>query len=284
MNKSKPKIDILLALYNSSQFLDDLIQSIIKQSYTNWRLIVRDDGSTDNTQEIIKSYQENYPEQFEIIDNRNEKNLGPKLSFSELLKNTSSEYIMFCDHDDVWFPNKIELTLKKMLELEVKYPLKPLLVHTDLVVVDQDLNLLYPSFIKRSKLNPSFDSNIYYLAVSNVATGCTVMINRQAKEISCPIPTNAIMHDWWISLNVSFFGKIGYIAEPTLFYRQHAMNNVGAKKINFSYYLNRMMDINKTIKENISMYKMIKSLNFKLNPGLLVLAKLRIIVYKNFHF
>ena len=107
-------IDILLSTYNGEVFLGELIDSVMGQTYQDCRLLVRDDGSTDGTLGILRTYQDNYPQRI-VLTNDMLGNVGVIKSFELLLANSSSEYIMFCDQDDVWLPNKVELSVLKMI-------------------------------------------------------------------------------------------------------------------------------------------------------------------------
>ena len=142
-------ITILLATYNSGPYIREQIDSILAQTYSDWKLVVRDDLSTDNTVEIINEYICRYPDKISILDNHGESKRA-YLNFVELLKNVESEYYMFCDHDDVWLPNKIDLSIQRMKEIE-KQDI-PVVVHTDMKVVDQDLNTINESFWKYSRI------------------------------------------------------------------------------------------------------------------------------------
>jgi len=224
-----PSIDILLATYNGGRFLNDQIQSILNQNHLDWRLIIRDDGSTDDTAEIIRNYALNYPEKILVI-NDSEHTMGACGNFGRLLEHTTADYVMFCDQDDVWLPRKIELTLRKMNVMEKTYGQDmPLLIYTDMKVVDDDLSVIANSFWRNQAFNPNIGRSLSRFLVSNVATGCTVMINRQLKDLAVPLPQEALMHDWWVGLVSSALGKNDYLDEATVLYRQHALNVVGAK-------------------------------------------------------
>ncbi len=129
-----------------------------------------------------------------------------------------AEYIMFCDQDDVWKNDKIEKTLAKMQSMEQTYPHRPILIHSDLSVVDRELHLLHKSYWIYQHIDPSKDA-INRLIFHNTVTGCTMMINRKLAQKAKVIPDEAIMHDWWIVMVASVFGHIGYIDEPLIFYR-----------------------------------------------------------------
>ncbi|WP_457786539.1 glycosyltransferase family 2 protein [Geobacillus sp. Geo 8.1] len=248
-------VDILLSLYNGERYLEPLLDSLLKQTYQNWKLIVRDDGSTDSSLGIIRNYIKRYPNKIVLIEDN--KKLGPSQSFAELLNYSNAQYIMFCDQDDIWLPKKIELTLNKMYELESVYKNTPLLVHTDLKVVDEKLRIIDQSFFKFQHLNPELQ-DLNSLLIQNNVTGCTVMINAELKKLSMPIPKEAIMHDWWVALVASSFGKIGYINTPTILYRQHSNNNIGARKYSFKYFFSRIGKLEDSIQSNRKIIKQSK--------------------------
>jgi glycosyltransferase involved in cell wall biosynthesis len=240
------QIDILLSTYNGSKYLQELLLSLLGQTYKNWKLFIRDDGSTDRTMDIINHYTKEYPNKI-IYINDTHHHLGTSQSFSKLLAYSQSEFIMFCDQDDVWLKYKIEVTLEKMVQLEKESPNQPLLVHTDLVVVDKDLQIISNSFWRYQKLNPSYDS-LNNILVQNVVTGCTMMMNRRLKELSYPIADNAIMHDWWIALVASIYSGIYYVRVAPILYRQHDGNNIGAQGYTVRNFISRYDKVKDSIK------------------------------------
>lgn len=233
-----------MATYNGEKYIEEQLKSIINQTYQDWRLIISDDASKDRTVAIIKQYQRKYPRK--IFLHVNDKPTGSaKNNFYHLLDYIENDYVMFSDQDDVWLNNKISKTYNKMLEMEKKYGSKiPLLVHTDLCVVDENLQVINKSFCymqgidyKRNKLNN--------LLVENIATGCSMMINRALVNLLYLKPHNSVMHDAWIALIASTFGHIGFIRESTILYRQHGDNCVGAKNVHeLSYYINKFFQRN----------------------------------------
>ena len=176
---------------------------------------------------------------------RTEGKGGSKENFWALCQEAvkmDADYFMFCDQDDVWNPDKIEITLKRMQKVEKKNPKKPVLVHTDLEVVDQNLNSLGASFVRYRALDAKITA-INRLLVQNNVTGCTMMINRPLLEKALKLSNiSAIaMHDWWFSLVASLFGEISFIDQATIKYRQHGDNVVGATKVNTpSFILQRL--------------------------------------------
>ena len=128
------RLAILLGTYNGGRFLREQLDSLFAQTMKDFQLYIRDDGSTDDTMLIVKEYQQLHPNIVKVEDEG--KNLGAKGNFERLLALTDADYYMFCDQDDVWLPDKIEVSFAKMKQMEQRYGDIPLLVHTDLEVVD----------------------------------------------------------------------------------------------------------------------------------------------------
>jgi glycosyltransferase involved in cell wall biosynthesis len=220
------RINILMATYNGERFIEQQLQSIIGQTYKNWRLFIRDDASTDETLNIIRNYQIK-DERIQLITD-NLGNLGSCQNFSLLMNSikNSSGYIMFTDQDDVWLPDKISDTLNEMTFIEDKYGKKyPLLVYTNFSYVDEELKLI------SSKKNFSA-TKIKNLRFTNILAqspiyGCTVMLNKKLADVIKYIPSTAENHDYWIALVASAFGKISYLNKKTILYRQHGKNISG---------------------------------------------------------
>lgn len=235
-------VDIALATYNGGAYLSEFFDSLLKQKYPFWRVIVRDDGSTDNTTEIIRAFERSFPDRIVVI-NDELGNLGTTGNFNQILQYSNTEYVMLADQDDVWLPTKVEHTLSVMQSLSKKFGSDmPLLVHTDLRVINAQGDVLAPSFWEYQNLEPNFSKLLNRLLVQNVVTGCTVMINRALLERALPIPAEAIMHDWWLGLVAAAFGKVGYIEEATILYRQHGANDIGAKHWGLPYILRKLRE------------------------------------------
>lgn len=232
-------IDILMATYNGEQYLEEQLDSILQQSYQNWTLIIRDDCSKDNTVEIIKKYQQQYPEKIVLLQAESPSGSAQN-NFFELIRYErmyrDAEYIMFSDQDDVWLFEKIQHTLNCMKKVGQQYAEElPLLVHTDLKVVDAALNEISPSLFAMQNMDYRLDK-FNNILVQNVVAGCTMMVNRALLSYLDTIPKNAIMHDMWLALIASAFGKIGFVEQTTMLYRQHGKNASGAKDVNSLRY------------------------------------------------
>lgn len=247
-------ISVLLATYNSSLYLRAQLDSLFSQTNQDFKLFVRDDNSTDCTLEILQEYQKRYLGRVYIIDNQG-RSLRAYNNFVELLSKVNSAYYMFCDHDDIWLPNKIQISLNRMLELESKNPNTPIVVHTDMKVVDQNLNVICDSFWKYSNLLPDH-TKFEEMVLCNSANGCAMMFNDKAKTVALPNVSFATMHDMLVNQSVAASnGIISAIKIPAVLYRQHIDNVVGAKKRDLKYYVHKIKNIQILLKDNVLCYK-----------------------------
>ncbi len=227
-----------MATFNGERFLAQQIDSILAQDYRQIRIVIRDDGSTDGTIGIISQFIRLHPEKISLFSGE-EARLGATGSFMALIQQARAEYVMLADQDDVWLPAKVSACLLEMKKSESRYGEgTPLLIHTDLKVVDEKLSVVSGSFWKYQSLSPGCDS-INRLLVQNVVTGCTVMMNRSLLNLVRPVDGGVIGHDWWLGLMASAFGEIIYLPQATMLYRQHGKNAVGAVKWDISGMLGR---------------------------------------------
>lgn len=241
-------INLLLATYNGEKYLKEQLDSLFYQTYQDFKILVRDDGSKDSTINIVREYEKVYPSKIKLIQD-DYGNLGSSKSFMKLLEYCDSEYIMFCDQDDVWLPNKIELSFRKIKELEENENIDiPFLVFTDLKVVNQQLTVIEDSFWKYQKLIPGISKDWKKLLSQNVITGCTMIINKKAKDCCLPFELEMMIHDQWIGVNIAKYGKVDFLKEQTIFYRQHGNNVAGAHSYGFEYLKDKVLDV-KTILE-----------------------------------
>lgn len=222
----KEQIDVLLTTYNGEKYVKEQIDSILNQTYQNIQLIISDDGSKDDTRKILKEYEEK--------DNRikvyyQNKNLGCIKNFEFLLKQVENEVYMLADQDDVWMPQKIEKTYEHLKKEKAD------LVFSDLEVVNEDLETIYPSFndyMKLSRKIKKYSDTWRLNYLYNCITGCTIMTKKKWIDTILPLPTKTkhVLHDHWIGLMVNLKGKVVYLPEKYIRYRQHDKNKVGAKK------------------------------------------------------
>lgn len=227
-SRSAGAVHIVCSTYNGESYLNEFIDSVKAQTVSNWMLWIRDDGSRDSTPAKLQEFA-SLDERIRIVD-AGTPNLGVVLSFNRLLQLVPQDarYIMFADQDDVWLPNKIEYTLSAMM-LGEQTRSGPLLVHTDMTVVNESLQPIADSFWAFARIDPEATA-LKRLLVRNVVTGATLMINRALREKTGDIPPSAAMHDWWIALVTSAFGNLIAVSTPTMLYRQHGLNTIGASQ------------------------------------------------------
>ena len=217
------KIDILLATYNGSKYLHEQLDSILNQSYGNINVIIRDDGSSDNTVMIIKEYEQKDSRVRLLNDNLG--NLGFVRNFEELMKNSTSEYLMFSDQDDIWYNNKVETSYKRIKAIEEKNGKScPILVHTNSKIMNYETRTK-SLFISDCAKNSSFENSFFNFFVQ----GSTMLINESLKREALPFSKEVYLHDRYLHLIAEFIGIRAYIDMPTMDYRQHSNNEIGSR-------------------------------------------------------
>ena len=215
---AKPaKVTVLLSTYNGSKFLEQQLNSLYQQTYHDISILVRDDGSTDSTRNILVS--EHSRGRIEILEGHN--NLGPAFSFFELMKSaasTGTEYVAFCDQDDVWHTDKIAHAVSALTGIADS---GPAMYCSRSEIVDEHLEHI-------GYTEMPGEIGFGNALVENAATGCTIMLNRKAiKLVVEHLPDKVLMHDWWCYLVLTCFGEIIFSASPDIKYRQHGSNTVG---------------------------------------------------------
>ncbi len=227
-DSSEPHVSLLLATYNGGSYVAEQIDSVLNQSWSNWTLYIRDDGSQDETPAIINGYAKRHPSRIRIVPNDTVR-LGVDGNFSRLLEVADGPYFMFCDQDDVWLPRKIARSVEciRSLESDARQEM-PLLAYTDLRPVDRNLRELDASAWHYGKHNPDFGKQLNRLLVQNVVFGCTIIMNTSLKRAGLPVPEEAVCYDWWFALVAASLGTTDYVPEATMLYRLHGRNTIGA--------------------------------------------------------
>lgn len=255
MNITENTVAICMATYNGEKYIAEQIDSIVKQTYTDWLLFIRDDGSKDNTIEILKKIINEKTDKIVLIEDPDLKGGSSKKNFAAILRWVTEhykfQYFMFSDQDDYWLPEKVETAILEVKKIESQKQC-PVLVHSDLKVVDADLNVLGESFWDYRKLNPD-TRDLAHLLVQNNITGCTMCWNAELNRLLNISDDAVAMHDWWIALVASCFGNIGYIKEPSILYRQHGDNVVGATKVNSLSFIIKRLTGSAHVKETLDM-------------------------------
>ena len=221
------RIQLLLATYNEAAYLDAFMDSIARQTSSDWSLLVRDDGSSDATQQLLVEWNRRFGSRMEILPDSGAGNLGVAGNFSRLLAASSMPYVMFANPDDIWYPDKIEVTWQAMLACEAGSDAgTPCLVHTDLRsrgcrnAADCALAVGVSG-----AATPSDPTVLEIPMIENTVWACTAMINRPLVELAGAIPEESHNEDWWVALVAAAFGKIVSLPEPTIAWRRHGRND-----------------------------------------------------------
>ena len=220
------KVAVILSTYNGQKFVGQQIRSILSQTYRDITLYIRDDGSKDNTIEVIRNETNEYDN---VVLFEQSKNLGSRDSFLYMTEMIDSAYYMFSDQDDVWMPDKIQKSVEALQEIEKSHPDKPIIVHTDLCLVDRDLKVISESYWKYKKYPVDIDHKFELLCHFNDITGCAMIFNHKAVEVSKPffhVPApKRIYHDALIGLLVAKNkGIIFPLHQQTIYFRRHGGN------------------------------------------------------------
>ena len=251
------------------------LDSIAEQTLAPRELVVCDDGSTDNTLELLEDFSRRV--HFPVRIYRNEHQLGAVQNYSRTVGLCRGDYAALCDQDDIWQPGKLAGSMQSMREAEMIYGQDtPVLLHTDLKVVDGCGEVIAPSLMKMQKINNVVKEPLKTLLVQNFVTGCTALLNRPLIKAALPIPVQVLMHDWWFALIAAALGELVFMPQSTVLYRQHAHNTVGAKKYFSGKNMMRLARINQleqiiaqTIKQGLELKKRLENLSCSNAPDYL---------------
>ena len=234
-------IDILLATYNGEEYISQQLDSLLNQTYKDIRILIHDDCSKDNTVTIVKEYSKKYSDKIILIQDQIHCGSAQK-NFMHLAKFSTAEYVMFCDQDDFWLPEKVEKTFNEMKRVEAQSKKDiPILVFCDYKAVDSNLQNL--NFNESHNQIAEYKLSFSNLLVQNYVTGCTMMINKVLCEMMGDYDSRILMHDWWLALLASSCGQISHLSEPLILYRQHGDNTVGAVDVkSMKYRWNKFTD------------------------------------------
>jgi rhamnosyltransferase len=218
------KVDILMASYNGEKYIKEQIDSILNQTYKNFTLHISDDKSTDKTVKILKDYAK---KDNRIVLHLQEKNQGYLKNFEYLLTQATSDYIMLCDQDDVWLPDKVEISVNKMVEDKLD------LAICDMLVVDEELKIMNKSYFNFISLKLNNNLKFKDFLFRNPAAGCAMIFNKSLLDKILPFPNLKhpyYIHDWYIYMIGEAYGKVGFVNTPVSNYRQHSSNSVGMNR------------------------------------------------------
>lgn len=278
---------ILMATYNGENYIEEQIHSIIGQSYKDWFLLVCDDGSSDGTISILDKYAREYPDKIKVITNTSEKH-GAKNNFFFLLGNApSGDYYVFCDQDDVWSEDKLQVLSQEYKKYDASIPT---LIYHNLKIVDQKLQVLSESFSQYTELELNLQEPFFDLVKYNYIPGCAMSFNNSLMKSIRLGGEGICIHDWWVILICAAIGKIYYIDKPLTLYRQHDTNTIGImSKAHGFGLIKRYLSIEKLRKVfgmlrrgKLESYNILDELNQAYGDTLQ--PEIKLIVDKNLHY
>lgn len=200
-------ISVCMPTYNGEKYIKEQLDSILSQISVDDEVIISDDSSTDETLEIIKSYNDS---RLKVLENNHYK--SPIYNLENALKQAKGDYIFLADQDDVWFPNKVEKLLLCLTDYDC--------VVSDATVVNSDMTVIHESFMEINHSRKGFVNNL----IKNGFLGCCMAFSSSLLKIVLPFPKNIPMHDSWIGLNATLKGKVLFLDEPLIYYRRHESN------------------------------------------------------------
>ena len=215
MNKNVEKVSVAMATYNGEKYIKEQIETILKNLSDNDELVISDDGSSDMTVEIIKSFND---KRIKLIDGPKK---GLKQNFNNAIKNTSGDIIFLSDQDDIWMDNKVNIVVE-CFKLN-----NYILIQHDAIVVDENDNVLFESFAEHRKVKTGIIKNL----IKNSYHGCCIAFRKELKKEILPIPDSIYLHDEWIGLVAELNGKTYFLNEKLMKYRRHSENNSSFKHL-----------------------------------------------------
>ena len=216
----KPEVTILMATFNGGDYIGEQLDSLLNQTYRHWRLVVHDDGSTDNTVAIVNDYGAKDSRITLLTDGV--AAAGAARNYLHLLNQTHADLYMFCDQDDIWLPQKVEQMVAAIYPIE-----QPAMVYANGYfyrsgkVITQKTTTIHPRFLKDSLF---FNSGIQ---------GCSIIVNKQLIALLKPFPEQVAMHDHLLTMAAATLGRISYVDEVLTWYRQHERNVTGNQQVGY---------------------------------------------------
>lgn len=247
-NDAPQRIAIVLSTYNGEAYIAAQLDSLIAQTYQDWRCYIRDDGSKDASITIVKRYAAQDP-RFVFLEDQ-QGNLGVVQAYFYLFNKVDEDYIAACDQDDVWFPDKLERSLALLKRIETAKKI-PALVHTDSAFVDSQLNSIRDKFIGKRGLKEGLNGII----IANSVQGGSILFNRalnsESKKISAKLP-----YDYHLGMIAELTGARGFISDKMLYYRQHGTSSIALNDAKLQD--SEPSEISATLQVSLSNYRHVK--------------------------
>ncbi|WP_286894792.1 MULTISPECIES: glycosyltransferase family 2 protein [Sphingobacterium] len=227
-------IDILMATYNGGLYIENQILSLLAQTFSDWRVLVHDDGSTDDTMAIVRKYAVLDSRVTIVDDGIKLGNAG--LNFLHLLSYADSEYIIFCDQDDIWFESKLTILVEELQKCS-----GPSAVYCNAYGYNgRVITAAKVSLIERNDLSNS-------LFLNSGVQGCSLMFNKKLRDLILDLPDYICMHDHYVTMSAICFGELRYVDSSLMLYRQHDRNVTGNVSISLLDRLRTFLNRNNSI-------------------------------------
>lgn len=245
-NNQKPTVCIMMASYNGEEYIEEQIDSILGQTYTDWQLYIRDDGSKDRTLEILRKYALG-DARFHICTNGTDVH-GAFPNFFALInyckEEPSFDYYMFSDQDDYWYPDKIQKMVDRMQQEKTK---KPILCYADMALMDGEGRIYEQSLDKQWKISEKGRVSYFF---SHKVSGCNLIMNYSLFQILPKVDPGGVhvdilAHDAFCASVAAVFGKVVFLPESLMKYRRHGENVTSAVKFNITLprIINRIFNL-----------------------------------------
>ena len=215
MQKSNSLVSIAMATYNGAKYIEEQLQSIIHQTYSNLEIVIVDDCSKDNTVEIVEQYQQEYPFIRLYV---NEQNSGVTKTFETAIQECSGEFIAISDQDDIWELNKIEILVNEIGEHDA--------VYSNSLLVDASGQSLNKSFTTIMNMKTYYSGAPFLL--SNSVPGHTILMKQEFVQNILPFPPK-MLFDLWIGFCAAGNNGIKFVDKTLVKYRQHETNTIGTR-------------------------------------------------------
>jgi glycosyltransferase involved in cell wall biosynthesis len=212
-NSDDDHVKILLSTFDGEAFLDELIESIQSQSFTQWSLVCRDDGSSDGTRQLLDGHAA-ADDRITVLPDDGDR-LGPAASFMKLLACVDEAMFAFCDQDDIWEPHKLAWSVGELRRAQS--PISG--VYTDAFIADADARVVAPSALARRRV--AYPPPFAELLMVNAAIGATFLGTAELARTAVEIGDDPWMHDWWCALVAAYAGELRLVPFPTLRWRRH---------------------------------------------------------------
>ena len=213
------KISVCIATYNGSKYIRRQLDTILQQLHGDYEIVISDDSSTDDTIEIVKSYNNN-----RIVILPDQKFRNPIYNFENALKHASGDVIFLSDQDDIWMPTKVEKAMAALTNCDI--------VLSDCSIIDAEGNVIEKSFFKVNGSGRGFFKNL----LKNSYLGCCLAFRKEVLTKAIPFPKDIPMHDWWLGIISETFYRITIVNEQLIAYRRHGVNATPTGEVsNFPY-------------------------------------------------